>query len=97
MALEIKTVIGSNLSFPSDANLSCFFLFLLIIDFLIPAVIAQIPVPTAELAIPTGITVNEANAEITTKPLTKTRSKNEKNKKFEIIQSPKEIFIVFTC
>ena len=96
MALEIKTVIRSNLAFPSDANLSCFFLFLLI-DFLIPAVIAQIPVPTAELAIPTGITVNEANAEITTKPLTKTRSKNEKNKKFEIIQSPKEIFIVFTC
>ena len=30
--------------------------------FLIPAVIAQIFIPTAELAIPTGIAINEANA-----------------------------------
>ena len=58
-------------------------------DFLIPAVIAQVPVPTAELAIATGTTFNEANAEITIKPLTKTRSKNENNKIFDIIQCPK--------
>ena len=30
--------------------------------FLIPAVIAQIFIPTAELVIPTGIAINEANA-----------------------------------
>ena len=48
---------------------SCFFL---IIDlyFFIPAVIAHIFNPTAELAIPTGTPANEANAVIETQPLT---------------------------
>ena len=32
--------------------------------------IAQILIPTAELAIPTGTTASEANAEIKTQPLT---------------------------
>ena len=35
-----------------------------------PAVIAQNFIPTAELAIPTGATTNEANAEIETQSLT---------------------------
>ena len=38
--------------------------------FLIPAVIAQIFIPTAELLIPTGTQTNEANAEIETQPVT---------------------------
>ena len=43
----------------------------LIIDlyFSIPAVIAQIFIPTAELAILSGTPINEANAEIETQPL----------------------------
>ena len=38
-------------------------LFFLIIDFFIKEVIAQIFIPTAELAIPTGIPTREAKAE----------------------------------
>ena len=38
--------------------------------FLIPAVIAQIFIPTAELVIPTGTQNNEANAEIETQTVT---------------------------
>ena len=42
----------------------------LIIDlyFLIPAVIGQIVIPTAELIIPTETQTNEANTEIETQP-----------------------------
>ena len=59
-----------NLSFPNNTILSCFFFFFLIIDlyFLIPAEIAQIFNPTAELVIPTGTRTKEANAEIETQP-----------------------------
>ena len=35
-----------------------------------PAVVAKIFVPTAELLIPAGAQANEANAEIETKPVT---------------------------
>ena len=47
-------------------------LFFLIIDLylLIPAVIAQIFIPTEKLVRPTGIAPNEANAEIETQPVT---------------------------
>ena len=38
---------------------------------LIPAVIEQIFIPTAEFAIPTGTPTNEANVEIKTQPLIK--------------------------
>ena len=38
--------------------------------FLIPAMIAQIFIHTAELVIPTGTPTNEANAEIETQPVT---------------------------
>ena len=44
--------------------LSCFFFFFFTIDFLIPAVIAQIYNPIAELVIPTGITNKKAKSEI---------------------------------
>ena len=46
------------------------FLFFFIIDlyFLIPAVIAQMFIPTAKLVIPTGPQTNEANGEIETEP-----------------------------
>ena len=48
------------------------FIFFLIIDLylLIPAVIAQIFNPTANLTTPIGPPTNEANAEIETQPLT---------------------------
>ena len=48
------------------------FLFFLIIDlnYLIPAVIAQIFNAIAELVIPTGTQYNEANAEVATEPVT---------------------------
>ena len=70
--LEIRTSKVSNLSFPNNTNLSCFFPFFIITDLhsLIPALIAQIFVTTAELAITTGIAINEANAEIETQPVT---------------------------
>ena len=70
--LEIRTSIVFNLSFTNSTILSCFFFFFFIIDlyFLISAVIAQMFIPTAELVIPTGISTNEANAEIETQPVT---------------------------
>ena len=37
---------------------------------LIPAVIAQIFIPTGELVIPTGTQTNEANTRIETQPIT---------------------------
>ena len=55
-----------NLFFVNNIILSWFLLLFLIIDlrFLIPAVIAQIFNPTAELAIPAGILTKEAKEEI---------------------------------
>ena len=38
--------------------------------FLVPAVIAQIFIPTVELVIPTGAQTNEVNAEIEPQPVT---------------------------
>ena len=71
-ALEIKTSIVSTLGFASNTISLCFFLIFLIFDLyiLISAVIAQIFIPTTELAIPTGTPTNEVNAEIETQPLT---------------------------
>ena len=43
--------------------------------FLIPAMIARILIPTAELLIATGIATNEANAEIETQTVTKIKLK----------------------
>ena len=72
--LGLRSNLVSNLAFPSNTILSCFFPFFFIIDlhFLIPAVIAQIFNSAADLAIPRGTTThkNEANAEIETQPLT---------------------------
>ena len=47
-----------------------FFFFIIELYFLIPAVIAQISIPTAELVIPTGIATNEANTETEMQPVT---------------------------
>ena len=60
-----------NLDFANKTILSCFFFFFLIIDFyfLIPAVIAQIFNPIAELVIPIGIPTKEAKAEMETHPV----------------------------
>ena len=68
--LDMRTSIVSHFAFPR--TLSCFFLFLLIIDlhFLIPGVIAWIYNPIAGLVIPTGTATSEANAEIERQPLT---------------------------
>ena len=58
--------------FASNAIFSCFLLVFLLmkIYFLIPAVIAQIFVPTTELPTPAGTPTNEGNAKIETQRLT---------------------------
>ena len=68
---EIRTSIVFNWYFPNNTIVSCSFLVFYIIDlyFLIPAVIAQIFIPTAELIIPTGIAIDEANAKIQLQPV----------------------------
>ena len=60
-----------NLDFASNTVLSCFFFFSLIIDlyFLIPAAIAKIFNPVAELVILIGILSKEAKAEIEIHPV----------------------------
>ena len=70
-AMKIKTSMLLNLDFVDNALLSCFFFFFLIIDlyFLIPAAIAQIFNPVAELVIPIEIPMKEAKAEIKIHPL----------------------------
>ena len=56
-SLEINNSMLFNLVFANNTILSCFFFFFPINDlyFLIPAVIAQIFSPTAEIVIPIGI------------------------------------------
>ena len=74
-ALKIQTSMLFNLvcffSFVNNTILSCFFFFILITDlyFLIPAVIAQIFNPIAELVIPIGIPSKEAKVEIEIHPV----------------------------
>ena len=70
-ALVIKTFIVFNLVFANNTILSHFFFFFPINDlyFLIPAVIKEIFIIIAELAIPTGIPTKEARAEIETYPV----------------------------
>ena len=73
--LEIRTSKVFNLSFPNlsfPTTLSCFlfFSFIIDLDFLITAIIAQIFIPAAELFIPTGTQTNEASADIETQQLT---------------------------
>ena len=60
-----------NLDFASNTILSCFSFYLLTIDlyFLIPAVIAQVFNPIAELVIPIGIPTKEAKVETETHPV----------------------------
>ena len=61
-----------NLDFANNTFLSCFLFFVLIVDlyFLIPAVIIQIFNPITELAIHVGIPTKEAKAEMETHPET---------------------------
>ena len=70
--MEIKTFSLFDLVFASNTILSCFFFFFLIIDlkFLPPAVIADIFIATAELAMFIGIATKVAKAEIETYPVT---------------------------
>ena len=63
-ALEIKTSMLFNLDFANNIILLCFFFLIIDLYFLIPAVIAHIFNPIAELVIPLGIPVREAKAEI---------------------------------
>ena len=60
-----------NLGFANNTVLSCFFFFFLISDLqiLIPAVIAQIFNPIAELVTPIAIPTKEAKAEMETHPV----------------------------
>ena len=60
-----------NLDFANNIILSFFFFFSLIIDlyFLIPAAIAQILNPIAEILIPIGIPCKEVNSEIEIHPV----------------------------
>ena len=71
-ALEIKTSMLFILNYANNSIFSYLFLFILIIDFyfLIPAFIAQIFNPTAELIIPLQISSKEAKAEIEIYPVT---------------------------
>ena len=57
-----------NLDFANNTVFSYFFLFFLIIDsyFLIPAVIAKLSNPTAELIIHIGISIKEEKIELET-------------------------------
>ena len=65
-AFETKSSTLFHLAFASNTILSCFFFFLLIIDFyfLISAVIMQVFVVAAELAMPTGIPGRNGKVEI---------------------------------
>ena len=64
---RIHLSIVLNLTFSNNNILSCFFFFFIIdLYFLIPAVTAQMFIPTAELVIPTRTQTNETNAEIET-------------------------------
>ena len=63
-ALEIKTSMLFNLDFANNIILLCFFFLIIDLYFLIPAVIAHIFNPIAELVIPLGVPVREAKAEI---------------------------------
>ena len=64
-----------NLVFADNTSLSCFFFFFFIIDlyFLIPAVIAQIFNPIAEIVIPIEIPSKEADTKIEIHRVTKIR------------------------
>ena len=70
--LEIRTSVVINLSCPNNTLLSCYFLFFFIIDlqFLIPAVVAQIFLPTVELVTLTGTQTSEVHAELETLSVT---------------------------
>ena len=71
-ALEVNTSTLFNLLFANSTVLSCFSVFFLIIYlyFLIIAVIAQIFIPTAELAELARIPIKEAKADMETHPVT---------------------------
>ena len=70
--LEFKTYVLPNLDFANNTIPSCFFFLFLIIDlyFLVPAVIAHIFNPIAELVITIGIPTKEAKAEMEKHPVT---------------------------
>ena len=63
-ALEIKTSMLFNLDFANNIILLWFFFLIIDLYFLIPAVIAHIFNPIAELVIPLGVPIREAKAEI---------------------------------
>ena len=63
-ALEIKTSMLFNLDFANNIILLCFFFLIIDLYFLIPAAIAHIFNPIAELVIPLGVPIREAKAEI---------------------------------
>ena len=94
MALESKTSTVFNLGFANNTILSCFFFFFLKTDlyFLIPAVIAQIFVSTAEQVETTGTSTNEANAEAETQTLTA----EQKIRKVQRNLKPQAFFMLFT-
>ena len=82
-ALESKTLIVFNSVFTSNTILSCFFLFLLIIDlyFFIPAMIPLIFILISELTISTETPTNEVNVDIEAQPLmAETKTKNIQSK-----------------
>ena len=75
------------LFFANNTVLSCFFFFFLLIDLysLIPALIAEIFVVIAELAIPTGVPTKGATAEIETHPVTAEAGITALKKMFSVI------------
>ena len=71
-ALEIKASTLFTLNFANNTILSCFYFFLLIIDFYfwLAAVITQICNLVSELVIPIGILTKEAKAKMEAHPVT---------------------------
>ena len=93
--MEIKkTSMLFNLVFVNNTILSCFFFFFLTVDLycLIPAVIGQIFIPTAELVIPIGIPTKEVKAETGTHPVTAEANINNNQYNFK----PTNFFVLLT-
>ena len=87
--METETSIVFNIGFGSKTISSCFFFFILIIDlyFLIPAVITEMFFVNAELVVPTGITNKEARAEIETHLVTVESKISKCSVYFRILQT----------
>ena len=77
---------GFNLVFANNTILSCFFFFIIDLYFLIPATIAQIFNPIAELVTPIGTSIKEAKAENQIHPVIVEAKIRKCSIKFRVVQ-----------